>query len=250
MSHLHQSPTPPRCSREGCTRKLREEGLCTLHLYRERKKRGWKFQKKSTCTVEGCTSPYFATGWCKRHYSRAQKRKKAGHGIENLDAPLANFPRNPRPETCTREGCDLPYYNKGHCRLHFYRAKAGREMDGPPRPTYDNRPMTPAEQATFMALRKVAMAAARLIVKAWRAYEHREDVESEAMVILSRLVIRGVGLKDTGTVFLAVHRAMGHHVKKLKSPTGWPQHVGARQETLTLRQAELLGMSDRCAIAA
>ena len=98
------------CSREGCTNKAREGGVCCRHG-----------AKKKICSHEGCTNRVQKWGVCIRHGAILKKRICRHEGCTNVIVRRGVCKRHGakvKRRTCSHEGCTNNAIKGGVCKRH------------------------------------------------------------------------------------------------------------------------------------
>ena len=105
------------CSVDGCDRRVKAKGLCSMH-YRRLLKTGTTCKSAPTvkvgCCVKGCDGKHFAKGYCTKHYTRVSR-----YGSPDVVLLEKSFSKT---GICSVEGCDSPHKAKGYCQRHYLRA--------------------------------------------------------------------------------------------------------------------------------
>ena len=98
-----------KCSVEGCERKHKTKGYCSMHY--QRHYRGSPLSgrppKPAMCSVEGCERKHKAKGYCNTHYQRQRQN-------------ILLSGRPPKPAMCSVEGCERYRLAKGYCNTHYH----------------------------------------------------------------------------------------------------------------------------------
>ncbi|GIP39903.1 hypothetical protein J31TS4_31830 [Paenibacillus sp. J31TS4] len=97
------------CKIDGCEKKVKAKGLCSMHH-----QRWWrngdplflKQQIKKICKEEGCGELAKCKGYCTVHYARWRKYGDP----QQVRQVIA---------TCTVEGCDKKHRARGMCASHY-----------------------------------------------------------------------------------------------------------------------------------
>lgn len=64
------------CSVDGCEKKVKYSGLCSMHAERKRKYGDvnlGSFKSRGVCSVRNCQNPHYGKSYCVRHYKRWKK---------------------------------------------------------------------------------------------------------------------------------------------------------------------------------
>lgn len=107
------------CTVEGCNRKHKGHGYCTLHLQRKVKHGDAlyvpKIQLKNSplCSILDCNEPSHSRSLCSAHYRRVLR------GNLEVSAPYKKKVRT--RSACKVEECKKPHYGKGFCNIHLRR---------------------------------------------------------------------------------------------------------------------------------
>lgn len=103
--------TARRCSVEGCERRSRKLGMCSMHYQRAAQ----ADPSRPRCSIENCDHTAMTHGLCSMHAARVRD-----HGTTDPR------PKRLRPTTCTEPGCDKPVDSRGLCSRHL---RLAREAD-------------------------------------------------------------------------------------------------------------------------
>lgn len=102
------------CSVEGCEKRVKNRGWCSMHYERWRKHGDpLTTLNRECCTIEGCSGKHLALGLCQMHYHRRRLNGDAGEPARR---------RHPRPaDTCSVDGCSGRHRAIGLCAKHYAR---------------------------------------------------------------------------------------------------------------------------------
>jgi hypothetical protein len=100
-----------QCNVEGCERKYRAKGYCSMHwqrIYRHNDVHYVRKFSKYVCAVKECSTPVRSkNGLCRVHYKRMKR-----HGNTDLQK---------RRNACQVEGCTKYRHRRGYCETHHWR---------------------------------------------------------------------------------------------------------------------------------
>jgi hypothetical protein len=86
----------PVCTIEGCGKRQRSGGFCTLHYQRWRRHGDPdKILHLEICTVDGCEDLHKTNGLCAKHYQRAQRNRPGARIAESERTYFRNHDMSP-----------------------------------------------------------------------------------------------------------------------------------------------------------